>query len=186
MVGEMVRYISRKEIVRKRTYSLAALLLVAGCGYVNHDAERKQMVDEQKACHARFPAVVGEYRRLATCLDTAELEFASKVPNAYDEANDRAQARDIIARKIDTKEISVEDGKAEMKKEFLSISGSHRAQAAEAEDDRRQRAAAFMLRSGAFRSQPVYQAPAPSIYSPNTTNCTSFVSGQYINTNCSH
>lgn len=176
----------------KRFLAVVALIGVSGCAN-NHTAEKQKLVAAKAKCSADFPKKIGNYLNRATCFDTAEYVYATDVGgNAYEYARMDADVRDKYAQLADEGKISEDNITALMARDIAAGYAKIRHLSEQADDERHREAAAIMLQSGAFRPQPTYQAPVPSMqlaplqtpYS-NQTRCQSYLSGGIVNTNCS-
>lgn len=84
-----------------------SLLFLSGC--IDYQA-REDFVKEKEQCEAKYPKFVGNYSKLARCLDMAGYKLAAKDSSSYKEVSYVAQARDPIYRDIDAKKVSPEEG----------------------------------------------------------------------------
>lgn len=168
--------------MKKLILALTAISSLAGCASQNALNEKKQAYSQ---CNIKYPKEKGKYYLRASCLDSADYDWAAKVNYPFEEISSITSARDSLAKQLDAGEITREQASAE----FQKAASRSNAQAAAVRAENRRNAAAIMLRNGAYQTTP-YIAPTnnmmglPSRQYPTQTNCISNSMGQTIYTNC--
>jgi len=162
----------------------SGLFFLSGCSKPGQS--KKDFLAAKDICRAKYPQRVGNFYKLALCIDGAEFNYTAESPVDFQEAVDRAAARDALAKQQDAGQISSEEAQLT----FGKAAARAQASAIATSNANRARAAAAMLQSGAYQLHP-YQAPIyPDImnFHPFQTqtpvNCTSNAIGQTLYTNC--
>lgn len=169
--------------IARASAAMGVAIFLSGCA---QGLDKGKLTRDIRACDAKYPLHIGNYFRHASCVDSAEFNYSANSPAAFAQATDRASARDILAKRVDSGEISPADAGNLLTREFARARG-----VAVSEDaQRRREAAAIMLQSGAFQSHP-YQAPVYQnmmgvrpLQTQPQVNCTSNAIGQTLYTNC--
>ena len=133
----------------KKILAAALLFGLSGC---ENTANKEKFYKDIANCVINYPKVVGNYYNNAMCIDDAEMNYTSGSSIDFYEAQNRALARDFVARQVDAGNTTPEQA---VLSSTRAITQAQR-QAVEEDAERRSRAAAIMLQSGALRLQPIY------------------------------
>lgn len=148
------------------------------------------MATERDDCLKNLPEQIGNYIRRARCINTAMFNYTARVRGDYSYAQRVSVARSDLAAKIDSREISPQEGAEQLKLKLAEINASEAQYLREKDADDQnsaaeRRIAAYQAVFGGRQPAAAYQAPIPQMGSMGATvNCSSYAAGSYVNTSC--